>query len=494
MGVRTSIHLEPMMAATAPRTMHSPLAYGVLMVLAAAGFLTPNPWESVWTLTLLAFILRWFWWKEYPGILLFCLLAPFIEIHTTVLEANTAGLTLDELYTGPGRQTFWMASAGLFAVLLGFRTALGRIWHDLHPPMAGLQEAARSISQTKLLIATIAINTGGVMLNQAIPWGSPLQQLETYYASISSATTLCFALHFWLTRQRPWLVLVVFGYLLVTSFYSYFSAWRGPLTILLVSILVTYKDFKLRQVLTLTPILIPAFVFVFVWQSVKGEYRMFLSSGERQQVIRVSQAEALAEIWELAQTAYDQNQIWNDQVVNATYRRAGYLEYFSAAVSKVPTEIPHEKGALLQESLTFAFVPRLLNPNKGVKNDRIKVERYTDYYFGASSFSSFSLGHYCEAYIDWGPFGMMLHLLCYGIVGGLLVRTTLKRTRHINPLLGLGLLWAVMYPWGTFQQDMVTVAGRTGWGAFCQLLLFFPIYMWTHRFVQQEESVPNAIQ
>ena len=147
--------------------MHSPLVYGGIVMLAAAGLLTPNPSETLWTLALLALILRWFWWKEYPGILLFCLLTPFIEIHTTVLEANNTGLALDELYPGTGRRTFWMASIGLLAVLLGFRAALGRIWHDLHPTLERLQEAALSISQSKLLIATIAINTGGFLLIQA---------------------------------------------------------------------------------------------------------------------------------------------------------------------------------------------------------------------------------------------------------------------------------------------------------------------------------------
>ena len=474
------------MVNTAPRTMYSPLAYGGLLVLAAAGVLTPNPWETLWTLALLALILRWFWWKEYPGIILFCLLTPFLEIHTTVLEANNNGLTLDELYPGTGQRTFWMASIGLLAVLIGLRMSLGRIWDNLHPTRGQLLEAAKSISQTKLLIAIIAINIGGVVLNQAIPWGSPFQQLETYYISISSATTMCFALHFWLTRQRPWLVLAVFGFLFVTSFYSYFSSWRVPLIILLISILVNFKGFKLRQILSLTPILIPAFVFVFVWQTVKGEYRMFLSSGEHQQVIRVTQTEALTEIWRLARAAYDESRLLDEHIVNETYRRAGYLEYFNAAVDKVPTYIPHENGALLSESLTFALVPRLLAPNKGIKNDRAKVERYTDYYFGENSFSSFSLGHYCEAYIDWGPFGMMLHLFVYGLTGGLLVRMARRRSKGLNPLLGLGLLWAVMYHWGTFQQDMVTVVGRTCWGAFCQLLLFFPLYRWLNSATQKK--------
>ena len=138
---------------------------------------------------------------------------------------------------------------------------------------------------------------------------------------------------------------------------------------------------------------------------------------------------------------------WDDQVVDATYRRAGYLEYFSAAVSKVPNEIPHERGALLQEELTFAFVPRLLNPNKGIKNDRAKVERYTDYYFGKSSFSSFSLGH-CEAYIDWGPVGMMLHLFCYGIVGGLHISTGYGHCGRAH----ITLLFFPLYQWTEIHQ------------------------------------------
>lgn len=474
--------------------MHSPVIYGGLLVLAAAGLLTPNPSETLWTLALLALILWWFWWKEYPGILLFCLLTPYIEIHTTVIEANNAGMTLDELYPGTGRRTFWMASIGLLAVLLGFRFALGRIWLNLHPTVERLQEATRSISQSKLLIATIAINTIGILLNQATPYGSSLQQLDTYYASISSATTLCFALHFWITKQRPWLFILVFTYLFVTSFYSYFSTWRAPLTILLVTLLVQFSEFKLRQLISITPIVVPAIFFVLVWQSVKEEYRMFLSGGERRQVVRVTQSEALSEFSELAIAAFEGNKMLNERTVSNTFRRAGYLEYFNAAVEKVPSDIPHENGALLSESLTFAFIPRILAPNKGVKNDRKKVERYTNYFFGFNSFASFSLGHYCEAYIDWGPKGMMLHLFIYGLIGGLLLRIALNRGRRLNPLLALGLLWAVMYHWGTFQQDMVTVAGRTAWGALCQLLLFFPIYKWTDRFIKPKVPASNALQ
>ena len=92
--------------------------------------------------------------------------------------------------------------------------------------------------------------------------------------------------------------------------------------------------------------------------------------------------------------------------------------------------IPYENGQLLKDNLTFALVPRILNANKGVKDDKVKVEKYTNFNFGLNSISSFSLGHYCEAYIDWGPIGMMIHLLIYGLVGGWLWHRVKKRYSH----------------------------------------------------------------
>ena len=472
-----------MIMGTTPQPMNSPIVNGALLLFGVAGMWTPNPAETLWTLVLFYLTLKWFWWKQYPGILLFCLITPFIEVHTTLLEANNNHLTLNGLYPDTGRQTYLMSSFGLFFVLLGLRFGMRNIRNTASPKYDQLQSAAQRVSQTKLILATVLLNSGGTILYQILPWGSPLRQLTTYYDSISIATTMAFAIHFWLTRQRPWLFTLVFSYLFIGSFYSYFSAWRTPLVILLVSSLVTLKTFRLPQLLRISPILAIGFVFVFVWQTVKTDYREFLSDGERSQAIRVSKVEALNKFSNLALASFENETLADSSVVNATYKRAGYLEYFNATVAKVPAEIPHERGALLSQSLTFALIPRILAPNKGIKNDRAKVEKYTDFYFGENAFASFSLGHYCEAYIDWGPFGMMIHLFIYGIIGAIFFKVTLRRGQSINPILSLGLLWVILYPWGTFQQDMVVVAGKTMWGAICQLVLFFPIYTLINRFI-----------
>ena len=116
----------------------------------------------------------------------------------------------------------------------------------------------------------------------------------------------------------------------------------------------------------------------------------------------------------------------------------GYLEYFSNAVAKVPTEIEHEKGQLLASNLEFALIPRFLSPNKGVKDDKAKVEKYTDFYFGTYGGSSFSLGHYCEAYIDWGRWGMALQLFIYGMIGGGLYMLAILAHIGLQSTFGIG--------------------------------------------------------
>ena len=472
-----------MITGTAPQPMNSPIVNGALLLVGVAGMWTPNPAETLWTVVLLYLTLQWFWWKQYPGILLFCLITPFIEIHTTLLEANNNHLTLNELYPITGRQTYLMSSFGLFFVLTGFRFGMRKARNTASPKFDQLQSAAKRVSQTKLILVTVLLNIGGTILYQILPWGSSLRQLATYYDSIGIATTMAFALHFWLTRQRPWLFTLVFTYLFISSFYSYFSAWKTPLIILLVSSLITLKSFKLPQLLRTSPFLVIGFILVFVWQTVKSDYREFLSDGERSQAVRVSKIEALNKFSNLALASFENETLADSNVVAATYKRAGYLEYFNATVAKVPADIPHEGGSLMSQNLTFAFIPRILAPNKGIKNDRAKVEKYTDFCFGANSFASFSLGHYCEAYIDWGPFGMMVHLFFYGVIGAVLFQVTMRRGQSINPILSFGLLWITLLPWGTFQQDMVVVAGKTAWGAFCQLTLFFPIYTFINRFI-----------
>lgn len=465
------------------------MPHGILvffcLLLMAYGLFTPNPLETAWFACMLIILMRMWMWKQYPAILLYLFAIQFIESHTALFEANNYGITLNELFPDSGKQTWWMASLGLLSMMIGTQVLLKSARPFKIPSFTHLQHQAEHINQTRLLVCILLSHGVASLVDRLIPYGSSLAQFETYISGIPNALTLAFGIHFFLTRKRPLLVFVLFLYLLITSFYSYFSSWRAPLTLVFVCYFVALKKFGPRELARLGPVIIPALALVLVWQTVKGEYREFISGGIQDQSIRVTESEALGKFFELGTTALNENKTLDEPVISATYRRAGYLEYFSSAVTKVPSEIPYQEGALLSESISFALIPRILNPNKGVKNDRDKVERFTDFYFGGErNISSFSLGHYCEAYIDWGPIGMIVHLFIYGLLGGVLIKIATRRTRSINPILAIGILWVVLSPWGTFQQDMTTISGKVVWGSICHLIIFFPLYRWTNSNVQ----------
>lgn len=469
-----------------PQPVSSPLVGISTVSLALYGLFSANPWESVWTCALLYILLRWFWWQQHPGILLYVFLLPFIEIHTTLIEANQRGLKLNELFHNTGQTTFWISSIGLLAVAAGTKT----YWKlSNRPYFIDPQKIKLTIQQTShkrltlLIVAAILFNQ---LIQRLIPIESSLRQIEVYSTGLIDILLIALAVKFTIDRKHLFSVIIIFSFLIISSFYSFFSSWKEPLFILLISSLSRLQYFNLKSALRLAPIIIPSIILVLLWQNIKSEYRAYLNGQKFSQRIQVSQVDALLKFQELATSSFDREHLLEESSLQGTYRRIGYLEYFSSAVANVPSRIPHESGNLLLSNFNFALVPRILNPNKGVKDDKSKVEKYTDFYFGTYGGSSFSLGHYCEAYIDWGKFGMMVQLFLFGIFGGMLCSFSLLRAKELNPLLALGILWVCLKPLGTFQSDMITLIGTAFWGGICHLFIFFPLYKLANGYIKYE--------
>ena len=109
------------------------------------------------------------------------------------------------------------------------------------------------------------------------------------------------------------------------------------------------------MVLQFVPLMGLLFFLLFTWQAIKGDYREFLSGEQRGQVINVSQSEALSKFRELGSGALELSDEARADLLQGTFRRIGYLEYFAAAVRKVPSTLPYENGQLLKDNLTFAL-------------------------------------------------------------------------------------------------------------------------------------------
>ena len=256
--------------------------------------------------------------------------------------------------------------------------------------------------------------------------GSGLYQFVTYLNEISLLLFIVISLRQAILKEVNRTYVLFSTAVLIISFYSFFSEWR----LVLFAFFIAFGTIQTLTRKVLFRVLFFAVVFgniIFLWQGIKPLYRAYLTGQEtlagglQSQAVNRSRTEALGKFFELSQAFYagelgaqiENFEVDNEELLYATLRRLGYLEFMALTINNVPSRLAHEKGELLVSNLSFALIPRILNPNKGVKDDGAKVEKYTQFMVADSA--SFSLGHYVEYYIDFGRWGTLFMLILYGI-------------------------------------------------------------------------------
>ena len=462
----------------------------VLLILGFIGLLSSNPSESVFAIVQLKILLLSFWRKNTPPFVLLLFLIPWLEISAGIFEANVRGETLNQMLHGSGAKAYWLGAIGLCAVYLGFYPFFRR---SPSQTTDFLKTAASSLSLPRLIIAYFLIGPLTDQVAGFIGRGSSLYQFVTYLNEISIVLLIIIAVRQVVLADINRLFIAFFVLATLLSFYSFFSEWRT----IIYALFIAFGTTAVLSRKLIIRILVLGVLFgnvIFVWQAVKPYYRAYLSGQEgnirslQSQRVEVSRGEALAKFAELSGQFYSgelgeqiETITKENELLFSTLRRVGYLELFALTLNRVPGQIEHTEGNLTKSNLSFALIPRFLNPNKGVKNDGATVEEYAG--FMVSDAASFSLGHYTEYFIDFGSSGMMLALLFFGIAGGLIYQIASKsRITGLNPLLFYALGFVVMEKWGSFQNDAIFVYGLTFFGALCHLFIFLPLYRIIIRF------------
>ena len=458
---------------------------------ACLSVLTANPLESLSSILQLAVLLRCYWRQHLPPVALLLFLIPWLEISTAVLEANLRDLTLNEMLHGTGQSAYWLSALGLYAVHFGFYPFFNNC---RLAAVEQLKKAASRLSLNKLMLVYFAIGPASDVLTKFLGWGSSLYQLVTYVNGISVVILAIICLRQILLDELNKRFVGFCLVVLFLSFYSFFSEWR----FLFFSLFLGFATIAQLTKRLIVRFLCIGFIFgniIFLWQGVKPVYRAYLTGQEtlrggfQSQSVKQSRTDALVKFISLSSDFYAgelsadglKAEDSNDILFN-TLRRVGYLEFMSLTLKRVPTQIEHQDGKLFASNASYALLPRILNPNKGTKNDGAKVEKYTG--FMVSEHASFSLGHYVEHYIDFGKLGCILFLVLYGLVGGTIYRLVMSRQASLNPILAFAIAFVVLQNWGSYQNDSVWIYGTTFFGLICHLWLFRPFYAWLQKFTQ----------
>ena len=467
---------------------------GILAVLGVIGLLTANPLESVFAILQLAVLVRAYWRQNTPPVVLLLFLIPWLEISTGILEANLQTQTLNEILHGTGSTAYWLSALGLFAVHIGFypffkRTPVGSF--------EKLKQAAAQCSFEKLVITYFAVGPASNLLASFIGRGSSLYQFVTYFNGISMAILIAICIRQVVLEQVHRRFVLFMGAVVFLSFYSFFSEWKLVLFALFIGF-GTLNNLTRRTIFRIITLGLVFGNLIFLWQGIKPVYRAYLTGQEslrgglQSQAVNQTRSDALAKFIELSGDFYLGNlksenfeSSTTEEIFFHTLRRIGYLEFLCLTLNKVPYEVEFENGDLLKSNLSFALIPRILNPNKGVKDDGAKVEKYTG--FMVSDTASFSLGHYVEYFIDFGKTGMLILLLLYGSLGGMAYQILIQSSK-VNVIILFGVLYIVLQSWGSFQNDAIWIYGTTFFGFICHVVVFRPIYSAIERLTKRAEQ------
>ena len=122
--------------------------------------------------------------------------------------------------------------------------------------------------------------------------------------------------------------------------------------------------------------------------------------------------------------------------------RLSYVDFFAVVLDTVPSQLPHENGALWLDAITRPFMPRLFFPAKAIIDDSERTNYYTGLAVaGSEEGTSISLGYVAESYIDFGAPLMMVPIFGLGLVLGGFYRKMLTLDRP-RALLGMSLATA----------------------------------------------------
>ncbi len=209
---------------------------------------------------------------------------------------------------------------------------------------------------------------------------------------------------------------------------GYFSSFKNGFFLLIIVMLASRHLWNVRRVLLGITVCLILVLSSIVWSAIKEDYRDFLNQGSKTQAVLVPIPERVDKLQELVGGLNDEGFF---RGVDALIARVGYVTYFALTIGNVPDRLPHENGRLWIDAVKHVFMPRILNPGKGIIDDSARTTYYTGVMVaGLEQGTSISIGYMGESYIDLGPFGMFLPIFLLGAS----LRRDLSALRQIRAL------------------------------------------------------------
>ena len=257
-------------------------------------------------------------------------------------------------------------------------------------------------------------------------------------------------------------VIILISIEVLLSFSGFWAQFKDYILVAIGAFFTISRKISFKAFVYTTIVGVFLFSFAVVWTYSKGEYRRYLTGGERSQtIVETSSFDNISKLWEIVWNDFSPEKFGNSYQIGTEglVNRISYVEFLALTLKNVPTFLPHEDGQLLKDALEHIFKPRILFPDKKAIYDSELTSKYTGVSFASKDEgTSFSLGNVAEAYVDFGYIFMFTPIFFYGLMLGYMYRSLLLK--------GYNIVWGLCYSAPIFQfawSFPVPTAKYFGW-------------------------------
>jgi hypothetical protein len=408
----------------------------------------------------LAVLVLWAGWRylpheDGPPVLAMAFTFQWLQVTIGLFYFGITGRSLEAVELSDYRPMVLIGLGCLVALLLGLKLGMRLVRRP--SPAAGPQED-RAFSWPVLIIAyAVSVALTGTI--QEFAWEVP-----SLTQAILALTFVRFAMLFMMfcrlckPRIRWGWIGVILAAEIVLGLTGYFAGFREPLMLAAVALLGAFDRRRITHWLALGLFASVMFVTGLMWMAVRTDYRQDFES----QAFAASREARLERILALTSQWLRQDFKIVFYDLDVFVDRMWVIYYPALAVSRVPSMIPHENGAILWRALVHIVTPRVLFPDKAVlESDSEMVMRYSGVWAaGSEQETSIAFGYAAESYVDFGVPLMFLPVFVFGCLMGMAYHWWLGIIRHRELAVGLiaVMFWMSLY---LFERSWIKTLGLT---------------------------------
>ena len=354
---------------------------------------------------------------EYIGGFYFTAAFAWIQA-AAFLVCESIGLERSRFFCPQAFEATCLSLVGVIVLVLGFRLGVGRdsMMRRSNRSMESLARF-RPLLLFQIWLAGLVIWT---LVGSVGAFGG-LRNLFASFAVLRFAPLVLLFARAHVFKEKQLLALAALAVEVALGASGFFSGFKGPLFLSLVTVLSFSGRTGTRAVVARLVVGVALLGSMVTWQAVKEDYRSFQSDGSGTQAVVQSRDQSLGylarQVGELEVADLVQGSI-------SGLQRVAYVEFFGLAIRMVPSRVPHTNGELWTNAVMNPLRPRVLFPDKETYDDSALTNQFTGAAVaGSREGTSISMGWMAEAYIDFGRFGMFVPIFLVGLALGAALRS-----------------------------------------------------------------------